>query len=111
MRSQSPDLELANVLQIHLLELPKYVPPSDNGNVTNPNEKWAFFFQQAVNMTARELIDRLGEDAFAEAAGVLEMIAKSPRDRELYEARLKLQRDEQSRLDAARDQSRAEGVE
>ncbi len=109
MRSQSPDLELANVLQIHLLELPKYAPPSDNGNVTNPIEKWAFFFQQAVNLTAEQLVDRLGGEAFAEAAGVLEMIAKNPRDRELYEARLKLQRDEQSRLEAAEERGEARG--
>jgi hypothetical protein len=37
------------------------------------------------------------------------MIARNPRERELYEARLKMQRDEQSRIEAARDQSHAEG--
>lgn len=86
-----------------------YAPPSDNGMVADPVEKWAFFFQQAVKLTPTQLTDRLGEDPFAEAAGVLEMIARSPRERELYEARLKLQRDEQSRIEAAKDQSRAEG--
>ena len=39
------------------------------------------------------------------------MIAKTPRERELYEARLKLQRDEQSRLDAALDRGLAQGLE
>ena len=61
--------------------------------------------------TPQELIDRLGEEVFAEASGVLEMIAKTPRERELYEARLKLQRDEHARLQAAEDQGRAEGFE
>ncbi|KAA5539002.1 hypothetical protein FYK55_25745 [Roseiconus nitratireducens] len=37
------------------------------------------------------------------------MIARTPRERELYEARLKLQRDEQSRLDAALDRGRLIG--
>jgi len=37
------------------------------------------------------------------------MIARTPRERELYEARLKLQRDEQSRLNAALDQGHEEG--
>lgn len=37
------------------------------------------------------------------------MIAKSPEERRYYEARLKMQRDEQARLEAARDQGFAEG--
>ncbi len=37
------------------------------------------------------------------------MIAKSPKERELYEARLKLQRDERARLKAAEDQGLAKG--
>ena len=53
----------------------------------------------------------LAAPRFAEAAGVLEMIARSPKERELYEARLKMQRDEQSRLNAAKDQGHAEGLE
>jgi flagellar biosynthesis/type III secretory pathway protein FliH len=44
---------------------------------------------------------RLGDPIFAEAIGVLEMIAKTPRDRQLYEARVKMQRDEKARLEAA----------
>ena len=110
LRSRKPALKLTDSLQIHLLELPKYTPPSDNGVITDPIEKWVFFFQQAVSLTRQQLIERLGDDAFAEAAGVLEMIARSPKERELYEARLKMQRDERSRLDAARDQALAEGV-
>ncbi len=39
------------------------------------------------------------------------MIARSPRERELYEARLKMQRDEQSRIAAAKDQGHAAGLE
>jgi len=109
LRSQTPTLKLTDSLQIHLLELPKYTPPSDNRGITDPIEAWAYFFQRASSLTVEQLIDRLGE-SFVEAAGVLEMIARSPRDRELYEARLKMQRDEQSRIDAARDQALAKGL-
>ena len=109
LRSRDSALKLTDSLQIHLLELPKYVPPGDNSTITDPIEKWAFFLRRAKELSPGELIERLGESTFAEAAGILEMIAKSPKDRDLYEARLKLQRDEQSRIDAARDQSRAEG--
>jgi predicted transposase/invertase (TIGR01784 family) len=109
LRSQRPPLQLTDCLQIHLLELPKYTPASDNGIITDPIEKWVHFFRRAKDSTPQELIDRLGEEVFAEASGVLEMIAKTPRERELYEARLKLQRDEHARLQAAEDQGRAEG--
>ncbi len=37
------------------------------------------------------------------------MIARNPQERELYEARLKLQRDEQSRIDAAEERGEARG--
>ena len=52
---------------------------------------------------------RLPDPIFAEAAGVLEMIARTPEERDLYEARLKLQRDEQSRIEAAEARGEAKG--
>jgi predicted transposase/invertase (TIGR01784 family) len=110
MRSEDPPLKLGDSLQLHLLELPKYTAPSDNGSITDPIEQWAYFFQEAAHSTRHQLTDRLRDEAFAEAAGVLEMIAKSPEERELYEARLKLQRDEQSRIDAAEERGEARGV-
>jgi hypothetical protein len=42
LRSQRPPLQLTDCLQIHLLELPKYTPPSDNGIITDPIEKWVW---------------------------------------------------------------------
>ena len=38
------------------------------------------------------------------------MIAQSPREREMYEARLKFERDQVWRIKAAKDEGRAEGV-
>jgi flagellar biosynthesis/type III secretory pathway protein FliH len=43
------------------------------------------------------------------ALGVLEMTARSPETRELYEARLKVKRDEKARLDYARSEGIAKG--
>ncbi len=111
MRSGDPPVLLCDSLQIHLLELPKYTPPGDNSVITNPIEMWVYFLRWASELTAQQLGDRLGDEVFAEAAGVLEMIARSPRERELYEARLKMQRDEQSRIAAAKDQGHAAGLE
>ena len=63
-----------------------------------------FFFRQAENLTAEEVAKRLGDPTFREAVGVLEMIARSPQERDLYEARLKMQRDEEARLRYAKNQ-------
>ncbi|HUG70159.1 MAG TPA: hypothetical protein VMM76_20590, partial [Pirellulaceae bacterium] len=49
---------------------------------------------------AKQLVD----DEFREAAGVLEMISKSPEDRQFYEARMKFLHDEEARLIAAREE-------
>ena len=110
-RFRSGEAVLTDHIQIHLLELPKYDPPGDNRKITDPIEEWAFFFRQVQNLTAEEVADRLGDPLFAEAAGVLEMIARSPKERDLYEARLKLQRDEEARLRYAREQGIEQGIE
>ncbi len=109
LRSSGGDLTLTDQLQIHLLELPKYAIPSDNGTITDPIEQWLFFFRRVKELTLRELSSRLVDPAFTEAAGVLQMIARSPRERELYEARLKAERDQEARIQAAEVRAKAEG--
>jgi len=109
LRSEKPALTLSDALQIHLLELPKYALPSDNEPITEPLEQWSYFFRRSQHLTIEELTSRLPHPVFTEAAKVLEMISRTPEDRALYEARLKLQRDEQSRLEAAEARGRAEG--
>jgi hypothetical protein len=95
---------LTDCLQIHLFELPKYVPPSDNRVISDPVEQWLYFFRRAEESTAEELTARLPDPVFAEAAGVLEMIAKNPDERRLYNERLKLERDERARNLQARQE-------
>ena|GEM_PF-271410 len=103
MRSES-GLLLTDCLQVHLFELPKYVPPSDNRVINDPIEQWLYFFRRAEESTAEELIARLPDPVFAEAAGVLEMIARNPDERRLYNDRLKLERDERARNLQAREE-------
>ena len=109
LRGRLPHLQLTDMLQIHLLELPKYAPPSDTEQITDPIEQWAYFFRSAENASGDEITRYLTDAPFTEATGVLEMIARNPRERELYEARLKLQRDQEMRLRAAREEGLAEG--
>ena len=108
-------VKLTDHLQIHLLELPKYALPSHNERLTDPIEKWCYFFRQAPVLTAKELAARLDEPVFFEAIGVLEMIARDPEQRRLYEDRLKMERDARANIDYAlyegRERGREEGRE
>ncbi len=111
IRSAEEQILLTDHLQIHLIQLPKYTLPADNQLITDPIEQWAYFFRTAEQSSPAALAERLDDPIFNEAAEVLEMIAKSPRDRQLYEARLKMQRDEQARLDYAIEEGLAKGRE
>jgi len=62
-------------------------------------------------LTEREVSDQLLDAPFVEAAGVLNMIARTPKERELYDARLKQARDEEARLQGAIQKGREEGRE
>jgi flagellar biosynthesis/type III secretory pathway protein FliH len=66
-------------------------------------------------LTPEEIRQRLPDPVFLEATGVLEMIARDPEQRSLYEARLKAERDSRANLDYAsregREQGREEGRE
>jgi hypothetical protein len=52
--------------------------------------------------------ESLPDPVFAEATGVLEMIARNPEERQLYEVRLKAERDEWARIAQAELEVRLE---
>ncbi|MCC9604080.1 Rpn family recombination-promoting nuclease/putative transposase [Stieleria sp. JC731] len=110
LRSRTGE-RLTDCLQIHLLELPKYVPETDNDVPSDSIRQWMHFFRFAAKSTPEELHRQLHDPVFTEAIGVLEMIAKNPEERRFYESRLKMQRDEEARLEAAREQGIEQGVE
>ena len=70
-----------------------------------------YLFVRASGTGPNALADLLEDPGYREAQGVLEMISKSPSDLELYESRLKFLRDEQGKLEAARQEGREEGRE
>ena len=109
LRNRNGDVDLTDGVQIHLLELPKYAVPSDNRVVTDPVEAWLYFFHRADEMTTQEIEQRFNSPAFTEAAQVLDMIQRTPQQRDQYELRLKAQRDHRARLQQARMEGKAEG--
>ncbi len=106
-------LELTECLEINTLELPKYGRPSDNeGVVVDPLEQWMDFFCQAQGQSVEAIQKRLPSPIFTEALGVLEMISRQPDQRRYYQARLKWELDENTRLAAeaaAREESERKG--
>ena len=94
-------LLLTDDLQVHLLQLSNLVVTAQNVSMASPIEKWAYFLLNAETMTLDEVRRLFPEIEFSEAAGVLDMISKNPEQRQLYEARLKFQRDEAARLEGA----------
>ncbi len=72
-------------------------------------ECWAYFLRYAEQLTQREISGLFPDQEILEAAGVLEMIAQTPEQRLLYNARLKLRRDEESRPRGARQEGIPEG--
>jgi predicted transposase/invertase (TIGR01784 family) len=109
LRNSRHQLVLTDDIQIHFLELPKYNRDRQPVAAAGPLEKWAYFFRYASQLTPVEIGGRLVDAEFSEAAGVLEMIAQSPKEREMYEARLKFERDQAWRINAAKNEGRAEG--
>jgi len=91
--------------------LPKYEPGGHNVKELGPLEKWLYFLKRAEYWEADELAEQLVDAEFCEAAGVLDMISKSPEDRQFYESRMKFLHDAEARLIAAREEGREEGME
>ena len=111
-------LILTDDLQIHLFELSKLQVTAQNVYNASPAERWAFFLRNAERLTRGDIGRLFPDKEMAEAAGVLEMISQTPEQRLLYDARLKFQRDEESRMQEAlkrgiqegRQEGRQEGV-
>jgi predicted transposase/invertase (TIGR01784 family) len=104
-------LELTNCLEIHLLELPKYAPLEDNKSIADPRDQWMYFFRRAEGATVEELLDRLPDPVFKRAVGVLEMISRTPDQRRHYDARLKWELDENTRIQTAFEEGEIKGRE
>jgi flagellar biosynthesis/type III secretory pathway protein FliH len=88
----------------------------DNIAQASPIERWAYFLLNADRLSRDDVSRIFPDQEFSEAAGVLEMISKSPEEHRVYDMRLKFQRDEATRLaatqreiEAARSEGRVEG--
>ena len=109
---------LTNDLQVHLLELSKLQIRAEEVYHASVVERWAWFLRHAEELTVSDVRRLFPDPEFTEAAEVLEMVSQTPAQRMLHDARVKLQRDEESRLRGAhpeglekvRQEGRQEGL-
>ena len=109
LRETSSGLILTDDLQIHLLQLNNLRVTAENVYYASPSERWAYFLQNADKLTPEDIRRLFPDEEIAEAAGVLEMISRTPEQLMLYNARLKFQRDAEGRLQKAREDGIREG--
>ncbi len=109
LREASTNLTLTDDLQIHLLQLNHLQVTAENVYDATPAERWAYFLQNADKLTPAEICRLFPDQEFSEAAGVLEMISKTPEQLMAYNARLKFQRDEAARIEQAALEGEARG--
>jgi hypothetical protein len=68
-----------------------------------------YFFRRAGGSTVEELLDRLPDPVFKRAVGILEMISRTPDQRRHYDARLKWELDENTRIQTAFEEGETRG--
>jgi predicted transposase/invertase (TIGR01784 family) len=111
LREKASIQTLTDDLQIHLLQLSHLQLSLESIYDVSERERWACFLRDADKLTTAEIKRLFPAEEFAEAAGILDMIAQTPEELMEYNARLKFQRDESARLQRARIEGRQEGRE
>ena len=81
---------------IHIFELPKF--RKDVTDLTTDLERWNYFLQHGDELDPDHLPPTLQDSNIRQATGVLQKMSLNTLERDQYEARLRFQRDEHSRL-------------
>jgi len=111
IRCDQDDLVFTDDLEFHTLELPKFKGSKTEIGQCSAVEKWLYFLRYAEEADPEQLVADLGSQEYKEAVGVLAMIARTPEERQFYEARQKFLHDEEARLIAARMEGVEQGLE
>lgn len=101
-------LDFGDQIQLHLIQLSKY--HLEVTDLADAFERWVYFLTESQNRDPDELRKLLPDVAFCKATEILEMIAKSPELRLIYDDRAKEAKDRFSDLKDARTQGLSEGL-
>lgn len=100
MRQLPTGLTLNNDLQIHVLQLNHLQVTAETLYNASAMEQWAWFLRHVDQLSIEQVARLFVDQEFSEAAGVLQMISRTPEQLMEYKARLKYQRDEAARREA-----------
>lgn len=107
--------EIANAVEVHTIELPKYNLSSETIRNAGEIEKWVFLIRHAQDYSAEDLRRLLPGRAFEAAIETLQMISEKSEDKRMYDEREKARRDHEWVLAdmrrAALKEGREEGLE
>lgn len=102
-------VRLSHSLEIHTIELPKYNYEGLSLAATSPLVQWAFFLDRAAGLEPVELKHLLPGREYSKATEIMETIARTPQQRQLYESRRKAEMDYRACLDEALAQGMEKG--
>jgi len=98
LREKSHPLTLTDDLQIHFLQLNHLQVTAETLYNATAVERWCWFLCNADQLTIEQVAQLFPDQEFSEAAGVLDMIARTPEQLQEYHDRLKARRDEEARI-------------
>lgn len=96
------NVSLGDQLQVHLIELSKYHIEEADLEHAEWLERWVYFLSDSANHDGDELRRLLPDSMFQKATEILEMIARNPELRLLYDDRAKEAKDRFSEIKDAR---------
>lgn len=109
LRDERHGLVFTRDIEVHTLELPKVT--SDMEQLDSALDRWVYFLRYGETLDPDRLPAVLDNPSIHKAMEELKMISQSELERERYLARIKLQRDERTRLNEARRQGMERGVQ
>ena len=107
LRETTTHRRFSNHWQFHVVELPKFHTAVND--VAVDLERWTYFLQHGAEFDPDSLPPQLRIPEIVKATETLTMLSHTDQERELYEARLRYQRDEEARLRYSQQQGMQQG--
>jgi predicted transposase/invertase (TIGR01784 family) len=101
LREEKHAVEFSDDLEIHLIELPKFNKTSDQ--LASELDRWCYFLRHGADLDPDTLPASLDVPEIRRALEVLAMFTKDENEREIYELRLKYQRDHDGYIQYLKD--------
>jgi predicted transposase/invertase (TIGR01784 family) len=109
LREENHGVVFSDDLEIHLIEMPKFKKTAEQ--LTSALDRWCYFLRHGADLDPEQLPAGLEVPEIQRALEVLAMFTKDENEREIYELRLKYQRDHDSLLQDAVDRAEERGME